>query len=464
MRTKMSASNCTPIRKATILAIAIALAIILSDRAIAQGWRAGTGRAVITPEQPMWMAGYAARTRPAEGKLHDLWAKALALEDSKGRRAVLVTLDLCGIDRQLSGEIRKALAEKQKLDRSQIVLCVSHTHSGPVVERNLAPMYFLDAEHRKHVADYTTRLREQVIDIVDKAFDGLKPAVLHFGRGTATFAVNRRNNTEAEVPDLRAAGQLRGPFDHDVPVLAIKTEEGEPLAILFSYACHATVLDGYQWSGDYPGDAQIELEKRHPGVAAMYVAGCGADQNPVPRRKVELSGIYGQQLAAAVDEVLRGPLKKIDGPLTMSYREIDLPFETLPTREQIERDRESQDKYVASRAKMLLEKIDAGQPLSKTYPYPIQAWRFGDELQVVWLGGEVVVDYALRLKDELAPRQGWIVGYANDVMGYIPSRRVLQEGGYEGRDAMVYYGQPTAWSDEVEKLIVDEVKRQAGKQ
>jgi hypothetical protein len=412
----------------------------------------------------MWMAGYAARTRPAEGKLHDLWAKALALEDSKGRRAVLVTLDLCGIDRQLSGEIRKALAEKQKLDRSQIVLCVSHTHSGPVVERNLAPMYFLDAEHRKHVADYTTRLREQVIDIVDKAFDGLKPAVLHFGRGTATFAVNRRNNTEAEVPDLRAAGQLRGPFDHDVPVLAIKTEEGEPLAILFSYACHATVLDGYQWSGDYPGDAQIELEKRHPGVAAMYVAGCGADQNPVPRRKVELSGIYGQQLAAAVDEVLRGPLKKIDGPLTMSYREIDLPFETLPTREQIERDRESQDKYVASRAKMLLEKIDAGQPLSKTYPYPIQAWRFGDELQVVWLGGEVVVDYALRLKDELAPRQGWIVGYANDVMGYIPSRRVLQEGGYEGRDAMVYYGQPTAWSDEVEKLIVDEVKRQAGKQ
>jgi hypothetical protein len=325
-------------------------------------------------------------------------------------------------------------------------------------------MYFLDAEHRKHVADYTTRLREQVIDIVDKAFDGLKPAVLHFGRGTATFAVNRRNNTEAEVPDLRAAGQLRGPFDHDVPVLAIKTEEGEPLAILFSYACHATVLDGYQWSGDYPGDAQIELEKRHPGVAAMYVAGCGADQNPVPRRKVELSGIYGQQLAAAVDEVLRGPLKKIDGPLTMSYREIDLPFETLPTREQIERDRESQDKYVASRAKMLLEKIDAGQPLSKTYPYPIQAWRFGDELQVVWLGGEVVVDYALRLKDELAPRQGWIVGYANDVMGYIPSRRVLQEGGYEGRDAMVYYGQPTAWSDEVEKLIVDEVKRQAGKQ
>ena len=426
----------------------------------AQGWQAGAARVVITPEQPMWMSGYAARTRPAEGKLHDLWAKALALQDPKGGRAVVVTLDLCGIDREFTAEVCTALHEKYQLERSRIVLSVSHTHSGPVVDRNLTPMYFLDAEHRKRVADYTIKLREQVIDIAEDALRRLKPAELHWGTGEAAFAVNRRNNAEGEVPDLRAAGRLRGPFDHEVPVLAVKSASGEPIAILFSYACHATVLDGYQWSGDYPGDAQIELEKRHPSAVAMFVAGCGADQNPGPRRKVELSAIYGGQLAAAVDDVLRGPLKKIEGPLTATYREIDLPFETLPTRDQIERDRESTNKYVASRAKQLLEKIDAGQPLNKTYPYPIQVWRFGNDPYVVWLGGEVVVDYSLRLKQELAPRQGWIAGYANDVMGYIPSRRVLQEGGYEGRDAMVYYGLPTAWSDEVEKLIVDEVKRQ----
>ena len=193
----------------------------------ADGWKAGVDRAVITPEKPMWMAGYAARNRPAEGKLHDLWAKAFALEDPQGRRAVVVTLDLCGIDRLFATQVCDALQQKHKLDRSQIVISVSHTHSGPVVERNLTPMYFIDDAQRKQVSEYTDRLRDQVIEIAGRALAELKPAVLHWGHGRATFAVNRRDNTEAEVPDLRAAGKLRGPSDHDVPVLAVKAADGD---------------------------------------------------------------------------------------------------------------------------------------------------------------------------------------------------------------------------------------------
>jgi hypothetical protein len=447
----------------TVAGLAVLVSSLASMGQMARGeqWKAAAARAVITPDQPMWMAGYAARNRPAEGKLHDLWVKALALEDAQGRRAVVITLDLCGIDRQFSADVCKAIADKHQLARSQIVLCVSHTHSGPVVERNLTPMYFIDDEQRQRVRDYTAKVQERVIDIAGEAVRSLKPAVLYWGRGKATFAVNRRNNKEADLPDLRASREgLRGPFDHEVPVLAVKSADGEQLAILFGYACHATVLDGYEWSGDYPGYAQIELEKRHPTAVAMFVAGCGADQNPIPRRKVEYAEVYGDQLAAAVDEVLRNPLEKIEGELSTSYREIDLPFENLPSREQLEKDQQSSNKYVASRAKLLLEKIDAGKPLQTTYPFPVQAWRFGDDLQVVWLGGEVVIDYALRLKGDLPAGKAWIAGYANDVMAYIPSRRVLQEGGYEGREAMVYYGLPTAWSSEVEKLIVDEVQRQ----
>ena len=447
-----------------VLVVAVTVTLFFSSgfSIAADGWKAGVDRAVITPEKPMWMAGYAARNRPAEGKLHDLWAKAFALEDPQGRRAVVVTLDLCGIDRVFAKQVCDALQQKHKLDRSQIVISVSHTHSGPVVERNLTPMYFIDDAQRKQVSEYTDRLRDQVIEIAGRALAELKPAVLHWGHGRATFAVNRRDNTEAEVPDLRAAGKLRGPFDHDVPVLAVKTAAGEPLAILFGYACHATVLDGYQWSGDYPGNAMIELEKRHPTATAMFVAGCGADQNPIPRRKVELAEVYGQQLAAAVDEVLHSPMQKVKGALSTTFREIDLPFGPLPDRQQLERDRENKDKYIASRAKLLLEEIDAGRPLRKTYPYPVQTWRLGDAVHMVWLGGEVVVDYALRFKEDIPPAKAWISGYANDVMAYIPSRRVLAEGGYEGGGAMVYYGLPTAWSEEVEKLIVDEVGRQAG--
>lgn len=452
-----------PVARRAVLIVAFALSLFFASgvSVAADGWKAGVGRVVITPEKPMWMAGYAARNRPAEGKLHDLCAKALALEDSQGRRAVVVTLDLCGIDREFTNGVCEALAQKHKLERSQIVVCVTHTHSGPVVERNLTPMYFIDDAQRKLVKEYTDRLRDRVIEIAGRALAELKPAVLHWGHGRATFAVNRRDNKEAEVPDLRAAGKLRGPFDHDVPVLAVKTAAGEPLAILFGYACHATVLEGYQWSGDYPGNAMIDLEKRHPTATAMFVAGCGADQNPIPRRRVELAEVYGQQLAAAVDEVLGKPMQEVKGELSTTFREIELPFGPLPDRQQLDRDQQNKDKYIASRAKLLIEQIDAGRPLKKTYPYPVQTWRLGDAVHIVWLGGEVVVDYALRFKQDIPPAKAWIAGYANDVMAYIPSRRVLAEGGYEGGGAMVYYGLPTAWSEEVEKLIVEEVGRQA---
>jgi hypothetical protein len=139
-----------------------------------------------------------------------------------------------------------------------------------------------------------------------------------------------------------------------------------------------------------------------------------------------------------------------------------LPLSELPTREQIEKDTESTNRFVAARARMLLSRMDDGKPLSKTYPYPVQTWQLGDELQFVVLGGEVVVDFAIRLKNELKGQATWVAGFSNDVMAYIASRRVLAEGGYEGGGAMVYYGLPTTWAPESEDLIVQEVHRKLG--
>src|SRR5688572_33099629 len=111
-------------------------------------WKAGVARVRITPEEPLWMSGYAARDKPAEGTLHDLWAKALALDDGHGRRAVLVTLDLCGIDRSLSRRACERIERQHDLERSAVALNVSHTHTGPVVGSNLRSMYFLDERQR----------------------------------------------------------------------------------------------------------------------------------------------------------------------------------------------------------------------------------------------------------------------------------------------------------------------------
>jgi hypothetical protein len=448
------------------LLVAIALLAALTAPAPADtspAWKAGVGRVKITPAQSMWMSGYSGRTRPAEGTEHDLWAKALALEDAAGRRAVVITTDLVGVPRELSVAVCAALAEKHGLKRDAVLLSTSHTHCGPVVGSNLGAMYFLDAEQQRRVAEYEAFLRNKLVEVVGQALASLAPAEVAWGNGYTTFAVNRRTNKEAAVPELRERGRLKGPVDHDVPVLSVRDPAGRLRAVLFGYACHATVMDYYKWSGDYPGFAQIALEKRHPGAVALFWAGCGADQNPLPRRQVSLAERYGQVLAEAVEAVLAAPMNRVDRTLATSYAEVALPFDDLPTREQLLKDSENSNRYVASRARLLLKRIRTEGSLKGTYPYPVQAWRLGPELTLVALGGEVVVDYALRLKRELGPRTTWVAGYCNDVMAYIPSLRVLKEGGYEGGGAMLYYGQPTVWGPRVEDVVVGAAHEQVKK-
>jgi hypothetical protein len=426
--------------------------------ALGAEWKAGVARVKITPRQPMWMSGYASRDRPAEGTLSDLWAKALALDDGEGNRAVLVTMDLCGIDRVLSTRVCRAIGEKHKLGRASIALCVSHTHSGPVVGNNLRPMYGLDERQGKLVDEYAAELEARLAAVAGEALGSLAPARLEWGVGRATFAVNRRNNREEDVTKLREAGKIQGPVDHDLPVLAVRNADGKPAAIVFGYACHATTLSLYQWTGDWPGFAQVEIETMFPGATAMFVAGCGADQNPLPRRTVELARRYGGETATGVRAAIDSGLRPFAGALRTDYSEIDLPFGAVPSREQLLADAASKDRYVASRGRLLLAQWDRDGKLEPTYPYPVQAWRLGAGPALVFLGGEVVVDYAVRLKKELGPAT-WVASYSNDVMAYVPSLRVLNEGGYEGGGAMLYYGLPSPWAPEIEERIVREVHR-----
>ena len=265
--------------------------LLLGSPALAQepGWKAGFAAANITPEKFMWMSGYGGRTAPADGKETDLWAKAMVLHAADGRKLVLVTLDLVGIDRDTSQKVCRLIQEKYRLPREAVTLSVSHTHCGPVVGNNLRTMYFFDDEQAKLVEEYTAKLPGLILQAVDTAAAHLEPVKLSRGVGTAGFAVNRRNNKEADVPALRAKGELKGPADHDVPVLAAHDAKGKLKGVIFGYACHATVLSYQKWCGDYPGFAAMELEKAHPGAVAMFVAGCGADQNPLPRRSVALA-------------------------------------------------------------------------------------------------------------------------------------------------------------------------------
>lgn len=442
-----------------LLAMGLSLPARASEDDPATTWKAGVARSVITPKAPLWLAGYAMRDRPSEGTIHDLWVKALVLEDSSGQRSVVVVSDLLGLTKALYDGISAKVQRRLRLDRSQLMLTSTHTHSGPVLAGSLEPCYPLDDEQRRRIEEYSRWLEDQVVETIVRASADRKPARLSRGEGRATFAVNRRNNREPEVPALSAEGTpLKGPVDHSTPVLAVRDLEGNLLATVFGYACHNTNLDGYQWCGDYAGFAQLEVERRHPGAVALFWSGCGADQNPLPRRSLELCRGYGHQLAEAVDHVLSEPMEPVAPTLKTAFELVTLDFERSFQRKELE-DMKVSSSFLHRRwAEGILRKLDAGETLPIDYRYPILAWRLGDEQIWIALGGEVVVDYALRFKRELGAST-WITGYANDVMAYIPSRRIQEEGGYEA-GAMHVYGLPApGWAPDVEERVASAVEK-----
>ncbi|MBN2476202.1 MAG: neutral/alkaline non-lysosomal ceramidase N-terminal domain-containing protein [Pirellulales bacterium] len=421
-------------------------------------WLAGIAKAKITPEQPLWLAGYGARDRPAEGTLHDLWLKVLVLQTPDGQRAVVVTSDLLGFSQPMYEAVCAELKSQCGLDRHQIMLTASHTHSGPVLRDALYDIYPLDEGQVALIEAYSRRLEKTVVATVADALSQLTPAVLRTGKGSTNFGVNRRNNPQAQVDELLArSAELTGPVDHDVPVLAVRSPQGELRAVLFSYACHCTTLSEYEWSGDYAGFAQIALERSHPGAVAMFHAGCGADQNPLPRREVRLCQRYGDMLAAAVEATLRTPLRPVAPRLRTAGELIELPYEKTLDKPELEAALDK-DVYQQRRARRLLRQLAEGKSLASGHHYPVQAWRLGEDQLWISLGGEVVVDYSLRFKQTYGATT-WVTGYANDVMAYIPSRRVWEEGGYEA-GAFHVYGLPTdRWTPDIEERIAGTVGR-----
>ncbi|MBV9125751.1 MAG: neutral/alkaline non-lysosomal ceramidase N-terminal domain-containing protein [Planctomycetes bacterium] len=419
-------------------------------------FKAGVAARVITPPEGLWMAGYAHRNKPAEGKVHDLFVKALALEDPAGARLVLVTSDLIGLPRELSESVAAEVHRRTGLPRDRLLLTASHTHCGPVLRGSLLDMYDLTPDQEKKIAAYTVQLQTRMVETVVAALADLKPARLAMGAGTASFAINRRQQTPKGVI---IGENPKGPVDRSVPVLRVQTPEGRLRAVVFGYACHNTTLDFYQWCGDYAGFAQAFIEEKHPGALALFWIGCGADANPTPRGPLEVCRQHGRELAAAVEEVLQRPLTPVHGPTAARYALLSLPLDRVPTREQLQADLSSGERAVPHRAARLLKILDAGGKIADHYPsYPVQVWRFGHDLLWIALGGEVVVDYDLRLKKELHNEPTvWITAYANDVMAYIPSVRVLQEGGYEADTSMVYYGMPARWAPAIEEKIVGKV-------
>ncbi len=416
--------------------------------------KAGLAKIVITPEKPVWMAGYAARNKPFEGKLHDLFAKALAMQDAKGNRIVIVTTDLLGLPGALTSEVSEHANKSYGLKRHQILFNSSHTHSGPVVNSSLGGAYDLSDEQTKAVADYTQQLKNNLLKVIGSALKDLSPAKLSFGKGSAQFAMNRREPRNGKIVN---GVNREGVVDKEVPVLKIESPDGKLRGLAFGYACHNTTLTGefYQVSGDYAGFAQAAIEKSYPGTIALFVEGCGADINPYPRSKLEYAQQHGEELANSVKQVLSGSMTTVTGQLNSVIGSVMVAFAPMPDKNEWQARLKDPNVFVQRHAKRWLAKLERDGKIMAEYPYTIQILQIG-ELKLIALAGEVVTDYALRLKKELGGNT-WVAGYSNDLCSYIASARMYPEGGYEVVESMIYYDLPGPYTPAIEDTIIGKV-------
>jgi putative membrane-bound dehydrogenase-like protein len=424
------------------------LSLQASDRATT--YSVGVARMDITPDYPVRLSGFGSRRTESEGVTQPIWAKSLAISvDADDEPVVLITVDNLGIPASICDEVATRLAAKTGLKRSRLAITASHTHTAPMLRGVAATLYGspIPDDQQRRIDRYTSELTDKLEQLALAAINDRRSARLTWGIGTVGFALNRRTKD--------------GPVDHDLPLLVVKGMDGQVRAIYVSYACHCVTLSNNKISGDWAGYAQELIQREFPSAMALVSIGCGADQNPatVTSDKTDVASQQGAMIAAEVKRLLGGFLAPVTGAITDIRSELTLEFAEPATRAQWE-EKARQNSAAGYHARVQLERLTGNGPLPTTLDYPVASWAFGDSLAMVFLPGEVVVDYSRRLKKELDGRRLWINAYANDAPCYIPSERILAEGGYEGGDAMVYYDRPGPLKAGVESRIVAAVHQQ----
>ena len=448
--------------KRRLLACLAGAVIFAAVPAFAADWQAGFAAVKITPEAPVPMAGYAARDHPSEGVVADLYAKVLALVDNSGERAVWITTDLIGLRAGVAEPICERVMQRTGLKRHQLLINSSHTHTGPAIADSDVAAYGIASEPAARMRAYREWLQDRIVAAVEQALSRLEPVELWYGSGVVPFAMNRREHTRDRGVILGV--NPRGPSDRTMPLLKVASPDGKLRAVVFGAATHNTTLtqDEYRISGDYAGFAQEYVQKQLPGVQAMFVQGFAGDSNPYPRGTLELARQHGETLGKEVLRVLDTKLSPVQGPLNLQFAHVDIPLAAPPSRAELQKmTARGAPSWQSWMATAMLQAIDKEQELPTHYRAPIAVWQFGSDLTLVALSGEAVVDYAHLIEDVIGHTQVWLSAYNNDVFGYLPSARVLAEGGYETRG--VVHGGPGFFSPAAQDAVVAKVRELAAK-
>lgn len=242
-------------------------------------YKAGSASVCITPDEPLWLAGYAVRTAPACGKISDLYASALALEDDTGQRFVIASADTIAINTEVADRVAEAMQAQHGLSRSHLLITATHTHYAPEFRLDKQVFFHIPAEYAAKIPTAAEKLIAALTQAINQSLSRLEPVRLFARKATAGFAHNRRRRgVKAGTPSTEDT------LDQDVPVLDCVDASGIRKAVVFGYACHCTTIppEDLRYCGDWAGFAKEQLQQTNSGATALFIPGPGADQDPEP--------------------------------------------------------------------------------------------------------------------------------------------------------------------------------------
>lgn len=423
----------------------------------------GVGGEDITPPVGIYLAGFAARTEPSTAVYHPLKANAIAIDDGN-EPLIIASAEILGFYEHTE-EVRSRISALTGVVPANVVLSGSHTHCGPCIR---------EMDRHRHGdldEDYIERLLDSVTRCAKTAWETRSPARLRFGNGHCDIAVSRRKSDGKGGVEWKPGPGA--PHDHEVPVLAVESPEGELRSVIFSYACHPTSRSGTLIGGDYVCYAYDHVEAMHPGVTAFFLQGCAGDQKTRPvdpaenrfiQRNIQEIRDIGVLLGESVVRVLAsGGLDQVTGPVSVRQDVIGLDTEPIDM-DLVRAGLKADQGYIQAWARHLLDSVENNAPVVTNIPFEIQTVRFGNALALVTLAGEMTVEHGLRLKRELGSRVDnvMVLAYTNDIVGYVPVRRQIPEGGYEVWASQQYWKRTGPYVAETEDRIHAAVRRSLG--
>jgi dienelactone hydrolase len=422
-----------------------------APKASAGGWQAGYAEADITPAAGEAMLAGFGRPRQVQGTLAPLRAQALALQDQNGRRAILFTADVLGFSRVSVEVLRRKIEKTHGVDPSAVCFAASHTHWGPAI--NYRTNFTIGGLN----VWYLARLEETLLKLADSAIKDLSPAEVAYGACDVRIGMCRR--LQSDRGQFVWGANPEGSYDEHTPVLRITRGRSPKQLVLVGHACHPTSTGTVdKWSPDYPGAMRRKLELALDDCRALFVMGCGGDAKVVVRDEKtgkddfaaspEKSDAAGEKLAEQVLAYLeKSQLAPLDGKLETRLVSGALSLQLPRSREQIEALALDGNPRTGSTwwARQSLAYPDE----RRQQRYDVQAWTLG-ELTLVALEGEVCADWGPMTRALAPTKYAMTVAYANEVPGYIPTARIIREGGYEGDTSHMAYFLPAPFEPKME--------------